>query len=70
MSAYLPASIGTDEELRIRFKNFDSHVIDQRRKKAAQEAQISDLKDEMESTRKQHSKKVNEHGQLLAEAKV
>lgn len=51
-------------------QNFDEHVMQQKQKRRSQDAVIQDLEDELQQVRASHRQKVNEHGQLTAEAKV
>ncbi|GJF00265.1 DNA repair protein rad50 [Phanerochaete sordida] len=61
---------GTDEELQARQDNFDKHVAQQMKKKADAEANVQDVKNLIETTRRTQNEKLKEHGELVAQAKA
>ena len=60
----------TDEQLAERIKNFNSHIAEQRNVRRREEANEQDKDDELAAARKKHVELNEEHGQLIAEAKV
>ena len=60
----------TDEQLAERIKNFNSHIAEQRNVRRREEANEQDKDDELTTARKKHVELNEEHGQLIAEAKV
>ncbi len=60
----------TDEQLVERIKNFNSHIAEQRNVRRREEANEQDKDDELIAARKKHVELNEEHGQLIAEAKV
>lgn len=61
---------GTDEELATRLQGFNDHIAKQKRQRVEFDSKRQDLEDEISDQRAAHTKKVSEHGQLAAEAKV
>jgi septal ring factor EnvC (AmiA/AmiB activator) len=62
--------IGTEEELRTRLENFDSHMASQRNEKRKQDDSLSEIEEELRQTRKAHVHLTNEHGALKSDARV
>ncbi|KAH9179304.1 P-loop containing nucleoside triphosphate hydrolase protein [Lactarius sanguifluus] len=60
----------TDEQLAERIKNFNSHIAEQRNVRRREEANEQDKDDELTTARKKHVELNEEHGQLIAEAKI
>lgn len=70
MSSSTPNFPDTDEQLAERIKNFNSHIAEQRNVRRREEANEQDKGDELTTARKKHVELNEEHGQLIAEAKV
>jgi DNA repair protein RAD50 len=51
-------------------QNYNDHIAEQKRKRMKIDSQLQALEEEISSQRSAHMKKVSEHGQLAAEAKV
>ncbi len=62
--------IGTEEELAERLRNFDDHIMQQKRKRKSEESKMEDIEDELKRTRHAHSAKLTDKGQLEGEAKA
>ncbi|PSR71740.1 hypothetical protein PHLCEN_2v12388 [Hermanssonia centrifuga] len=61
---------GTEEELAERLRNFDDHIMQQKRKRKSEESKMEDIEDELKRTRHAHSAKLTDKGQLEGEAKA
>ncbi|EKM56919.1 uncharacterized protein PHACADRAFT_208087 [Phanerochaete carnosa HHB-10118-sp] len=61
---------GSDRELQDRLNSFKAHVFEQERKRAARLDDIQNLKSELDRTRTIRDGKLNEHGELVAQAKA
>lgn len=61
---------GTDDDLATRLRNFDDHIVDQRRKKRSQESKQQDHEERLASTRKAHVEQMAIQGRLQAQLRV
>ncbi|KAH9947593.1 P-loop containing nucleoside triphosphate hydrolase protein [Amylocystis lapponica] len=61
---------GTDQELADRLKNFDEHIMQQKRTRREKLAKQQDVEDDLAAMRKAHVELNSEQGRLEAEAKA
>lgn len=66
----MPLRIGSNEELQSRLRNFDENIAKQKQNRGRHESERQNLEDELTKARRTHVELVNEHGELVAEAKA
>ena len=64
------SSLGTDNELAEKLRNFNDHIMEQKRDRSTGDNMLQDLEEDISKLRSDHMAKVGEHGKLAAEAKV